>query len=60
MAVDRWPLIDGRWPKERWWLAKKALGGWPLLWPDTYLRGLNQTNEKNIAGQKSFVSIIFF
>jgi hypothetical protein len=33
-------MIVGRWPKEN------AVGGWPLLWPDTYLRRLNQTNEK--------------
>jgi hypothetical protein len=37
-----------------------VVGGWPLLWPDTYLRRLNQTIEKIIASQKSLVSIIFF
>jgi hypothetical protein len=47
MVDGRWPMAVGRWPKERWWLAeRKALGGWPLLWPDTYIRRLNQTNEK--------------
>jgi hypothetical protein len=35
------------------------VGGRPLLWPDTLLRRLNLTNEKNMANQKSFVSIIF-
>jgi hypothetical protein len=37
MAVDRWPMAKG-----------KVVGGWPLLRPDTYLRRLNQTNEKKI------------
>jgi hypothetical protein len=44
--------------KDPWWLAKKAVGVWPLLRPDTNLRSLNLTNEKNIASQKSFVSTI--
>jgi hypothetical protein len=39
-----------------WWLAKeKALGGWPLPWPVTYLRRLNQTIEKIFGNKKAFI-----
>jgi hypothetical protein len=48
MGVSRWPLAVDRWPN------KKAVGGWPLLWPDTYLRRLNQTNEKKHSQSEVF------
>jgi hypothetical protein len=39
LAVGRWPkeaMADGRWPlAEEAMAEKKAIGGWPLLWPDT-------------------------
>jgi hypothetical protein len=52
--VGRWSLADGR--RKRWLLAKrKALGGWPLLWPDTYLRRLNQTIEKIFINNEALI-----
>jgi hypothetical protein len=35
-----------------------GVGGWPILWPDTYLRRLNQTNEKIAVTQKALVKIL--
>jgi hypothetical protein len=42
-------LNDGRWPKERLLvrLTKKAVGGWPLLWPVT--DGLSANGQRSTA-----------
>jgi hypothetical protein len=55
MAVGRrkrWRMVDGRWPKEAMVAGKRSIGGRPLLWPVTYVRRLNQANEKMVDTKK--------
>jgi hypothetical protein len=63
MAVGRWkrwPLVDGRWPKEAMADGKRSIGGRPLLWPVTYVRRLNQTNQKIFVNKKAFLRLTKF
>jgi hypothetical protein len=39
----------------RWLAEKEAVGGWPLLWPVTFIRRLNLTNWKNSGTKKRMI-----